>query len=140
MQGASIVRYAAASLEREAASKAAEPSKLAQDRALAQQLWEASERAVGAPVASGARRSEVALIAPQLEGRTVLCMPARRQSAASWRRSGHWRSSCWRPVSECGAEVAAVLSGSWSCLGTTYKHSKDEQEAYMQQCCGLGSV
>ena len=54
------------------------PSRLAQDRALAQQLWETSERAVGASVASGARRSEVALIAPELEGRTVLCMPARQ--------------------------------------------------------------
>ena len=54
MQGASTVLYAATSLELEGrnilylhASKAAEPSKLAQDRALAQQLWDASEGAVG---------------------------------------------------------------------------------------------
>ena len=54
MQGASTVLYAATSLELEGrnalylhASKATEPSRLAQDSALAQQLWDASERAVG---------------------------------------------------------------------------------------------
>ena len=53
-QGASTVLYAATSTELEGgnilylhASKAAEPSRLAQDRALAQQLWDASEGAVG---------------------------------------------------------------------------------------------
>lgn len=54
MQGASTVLHAATSPELEGtntlylhASKAAEPSRLAQDRVLAQQLWDASKRAVG---------------------------------------------------------------------------------------------
>ncbi len=55
VQGASTVLYAALSPEiledRDAlylhACKVVQPSKLAQDRVLAQHLWEASERAVG---------------------------------------------------------------------------------------------